>query len=87
MSNTKFLHTCEVCEKEVFLTSAESFDQGWDYPPTMGAWKVVSPRTCGNCSIDKTLWWALAADKKTQEDLTPKQLATLAKIQNEIECS
>lgn len=85
MSAKTFPHVCEVCGKEELLTSVESFKQGWDYPPRMGTWKIVSPRTCGNCTIDKTLWWALVAEKKSYEDLTPEQVLTLAKIQNEIE--
>ena len=80
----RFPHICEACGKEELLTSEESFSQGWDYPPRMGAWRVVSPRTCGTCTIDKTLWWTLAVEKKTYEDLTPEQILTLAKIQNEI---
>lgn len=84
-TKTKFPHTCEVCGKEELLTSDESYSQGWDYPPNMGAWKVVSPRTCGNCGINDTLWWVLAVEKKSYEDLTPEQILTLAKIQNEVE--
>lgn len=85
MTTNKFPHVCEACGKEELLTSEESYNQGWDYPPRMGTWKIVSPRTCGDCVIDKTLWWALVAEKKSYEDLTPEQVLTLAKIQNEIE--
>lgn len=85
MTANTFPHVCEVCHKEELLTSADAFDQGWDYPPRMGAWKVVSPRTCGDCGIEGTLWWTLAIEKKSYEDLTPEQILTLAKIQNEIE--
>lgn len=81
----KFPHLCEVCGKDELLTSEEAFDQGWDYPPRMGVWRVVSPRTCSGCLIDQTLWWALAVEKKTYEDLSPKQILTLANIQNEVE--
>lgn len=82
---SSFIHRCEVCEKEENLTSEEAYNQGWDYPPKMGAWRIVSPRTCGSCLIDQTLWWALAVEKKTYEDLSSKQILTLANIQNEVE--
>lgn len=81
----RFPHVCEVCGKAEQLTSSESFEQGWDYPPRMGAWKVVSPRTCGDCGIQDTVWWALTIEKKQYEDLTPEQILTIAKIQNEVE--
>lgn len=84
MANT-FPHTCEVCGKTENLTSQEAFNKGWDYPPRMGAWKIVSPRTCENCGIDSTVWWALAIEKKQYEDLTPEQVLALARIQNEYE--
>jgi hypothetical protein len=81
----KFQHTCESCGKEELLTSEESFNQGWDYPPNMGAWNVVSPRTCGQCPINNTLWWAMVVEKKNYEDLSQEQILKLIKIQNEVE--
>ena len=33
----KLMHICEVCGKTEILTSEESFNAGWDYPPRMGA--------------------------------------------------
>ena len=41
------------------MTPQEAFDQGWDYPPRMGIYGVISPRTCGKCSITDTVWWKL----------------------------
>ena len=77
----KILHWCEVCGVEAELTSQEGFDQGWDFPPKFGAWGVVSPRTCGKCSIDDTAWFA-AVDKKP---LTDKHLQTIERIRQEHE--
>ena len=58
--------------------------EGWDYPPRMGAFGIVSPRTCGDCTIEGTLWMALQSGKITSiDDMTPEQRATLARIQNE----
>lgn len=54
----KYIHICEVCGKTEILTPEEAFEDGWDYPPKMGAFGLVSPRTCGNCGIMDTLWWA-----------------------------
>ncbi|MGP9723114.1 hypothetical protein ACT3SZ_03730 [Corynebacterium sp. AOP40-9SA-29] len=83
-ADVPFNHACEACGKTESLTSSEAHDAGWDYPPQMDAWGVVSPRTCGHCGIDATVWWALMTDRKQMEDLTPKQLATVARIRDEI---
>jgi hypothetical protein len=50
----------------------------------MGAWGVVSPRTCERCGMDATAWWALMADHKQVPDLTQEQLATVARIRDEM---
>jgi hypothetical protein len=50
-------YLCEVCGKEQDLTEKEAFSQGWDYPPFVGFWGILSPRTCGDCPIDKTAYW------------------------------
>jgi len=80
----RLLHVCEVCGKTEILTPEEAFDQGWDYPPVMGTFGVISPRTCGNCAIDGTLWWDLNAGMRI-EDLNMKQLETLRRIMQEPE--
>lgn len=76
----KLKHICEVCGKDEELTPEQSFEAGWDYPPRMGQFGIVSARTCGNCSINGTLWWALAIDKVDAKDLTESQLNTLDRI-------
>lgn len=85
MSNTKkLIHICEVCGKTEVLTPEEAFELGWDYPPYLSPFGVVSPRTCADCSIDRTLYWALQTGKiKNLEDLSEKQKETLNRIQNE----
>ena len=72
-------HICEVCGKEDTLDSEEAFELGWDYPPRMGKFKVLSPRTCPNCTIEKTVWWALAMGGKPLEN----QIEVLIRINNE----
>lgn len=76
----KILHWCEVCDTEAELTSDEGYEQGWDFPPKMGAWAVVSPRTCPNCTIDKTAWFAAMNQKL---ELTAKHLQTIKRIGKE----
>ncbi len=80
----KLIHVCEVCGKTKIMTPEEAFNEGWDYPPRMGTFGVVSPRTCGDCGIEDTLWMALQSGKiKSLDDMTPEQRVVLARIQNE----
>lgn len=80
----KIKHWCEVCGLEEMLTASEAYSAGWDFPPKMGVWGVVSPRTCGNCSIHLTAWWQLAAENVTHEDLSDKHKATVKRILSEV---
>lgn len=80
----RFEHICEVCGKTAMLTSPEAYWAGWNYPPEMGVFGVISPRTCEHCGIDATVWWAIAMDKLTLDELTPDQLKTIARIRNEV---
>lgn len=84
MDEERFEHWCEACGTTAMLTSEEAFEVGWDFPPRMGAWGVVSPRTCGDCGIEQTLWWALTVEKKSIDDCTPHQRQVLARILNEV---
>lgn len=77
------VHICEVCGTEKVMTSDEAFDEGWDYPPRMGTFAVLSARTCGNCPINRTLWWRLAVDKVDPSTLTTADLALVERVQNE----
>lgn len=52
----------------------------------MGSFGIVSPRTCGNCPINLTAWWALVCEKKAVAELSQKQSETIKKIQGEPEC-
>ena len=79
------LYLCEVCGTRKELTQAEAFDSGWDYPPFIGAWGIISPRTCGECPISATVWWAVAFEKKKFEDLTATQVATVERILSEVD--
>ena len=76
-------HICEVCGKEEILDSETAFYDGWDYPPRMGEFGVVSPRTCGNCGIDKTLWWEMMCNKTPVSELSKNHWETLNRILGE----
>ena len=73
-------HICENCGKEEVLSSEEGYKQGWDYPPKIGKFKVISPRTCGACGIDTTLWWEVTYNKTPVEELSERHRQTLERI-------
>lgn len=79
------LHVCEACGKSEVLNSEDAFNAGWDYPPHMGSFGVISPRTCGGCTINDTLWWALMVDKVSVDDLDENQKNTMERILREPE--
>ena len=59
MKTRPFWHYCEVCGKKEFVTAEEAFQDGWDYPPNIGYFGLLGPRTCGNCSLQDTLYWKI----------------------------
>ena len=86
MNSRKFWHYCEVCGKKEFITADMAYDTGWDYPPKMGTFGVLGPRTCGNCLVDETLFWKVSRSgvRTIDEDfLWPGEIETLKRIQNE----
>lgn len=76
---------CESCGKEQILTSEEAYKQGWDYPLKMGKFKIISPRTCGECGIETTLWWEITCNKTPLDQLNERHLQTLKRILTEPE--
>lgn len=86
MTDRELEHVCEVCGTVAIMTSAAAFAAGWDHPPRMGVWRVVSPRKCGNCGIDATLWWAIQTGELDGSDpmsWPEHRRQTLARILNE----
>lgn len=79
----KLIHICEVCGKTEILTPEEAFDKGWDYPPMLGKFGVISPRTCGDCNITDTLWWRLMKNQTESNNLSDKDKELLNRIKNE----
>jgi hypothetical protein len=63
----EILHWCESCDKEEMLTPNAGYKAGWDFPPKMGQFGVVCPRTCPDCTIDKTVWFTLMSGKEPTE--------------------
>ena len=53
------IYLCEVCGVEKDLSEKEAYDQGWDYPPFIGVWGLVSPRSCGKCPMTETAYWQI----------------------------
>ena len=81
----KLLHICEVCGKKAVLTPEEAYNAGWDYPPLMGHFGIVSPRKCPDCRIGDTVWAAITLHKKDPETLTEEQIQTIMRILGEPE--
>lgn len=88
----RFLHVCDGCGKREILSSREAFEQGWDYPGPDGIYKdmpsygfgVLAPRTCGQCTIDKSLYWKLTMDKDAPNCMKQEEIEkALERIRNE----
>jgi hypothetical protein len=82
---TVLRHICEGCGKDENLTVAEAFEAGWDYPPRLGVFGVVSPRTCGECGIEKTLWWRIQTGEVRPDDLSSEEMEFIQRVVNEPE--
>ncbi|MEP9394364.1 hypothetical protein ABLE94_19210 [Gordonia sp. VNK1] len=80
MAHWKLRHVCEVCGVEAVLTATEAFESGWDYPPRIGQFGVVGPRTCGSCPMSETVWAALVLRGTSADKLTDAQRDVVARI-------
>lgn len=83
-------HICEVCGRNEVLDSDEAYKLGWDYPPGMGVFGIISARTCPNCPINKTVWFGFISKQipigeNDEFQLTPEQLEVIVRIKNEPE--
>lgn len=89
MRERPFWHYCEVCGKKEFITARDACDSGWDYPPHMGNFGLLGPRTCGKCQLKDTLFWKIHTGGTLpivcEGDLTPKELVTWRRIKGEPE--
>lgn len=88
MNTEPFWHYCEVCGKKEFITAKEAFDEGWDYPPEVGRFGLLGPRTCGSCDIKSTLYWKVqkqAFPIVIEGNLADEEKKTWKRIRNEPE--
>ena len=83
--NRRMLHICEVCGRTEILTPQEAYDMGWDYPPFMGSFGVVSPRTCPDCMMMDTAWAAITLKGVKPDDLSDRQKQAIMRIVREPE--
>lgn len=78
-----FRYVCEACGTEEVLTAQKAFEDGWDYPPFVGTYGVLGPRTCGNCPVTSTLWWRIMTGQTKVMTLT--DLAIIKRVEGEPE--
>ena len=64
MNHRAFWHYCEVCGKKEYITAEEAYQSGWDYPPKMGYFGLLGPRTCGGCQLKDTLYWKVTTKNR-----------------------
>lgn len=88
MNTRPFWHYCEVCGRKEFITAEDAFNSGWDYPPKIGMFGLLSPRTCGDCNMQQTLWWKVNQQSipiVIDGELNEKERETWERIKNEPE--
>lgn len=89
MKERKFWHYCEVCGKKEFVTAKEAFNDGWDYPPNIGQFGMLGPRTCGDCLMKDTLFWKINTSGRLpvvlENELSLEELVTWRRIKGEPE--
>lgn len=79
----KYKYICESCGRvEIYDSPEKAYNEGWDYPPFMGQYGILSPRTCQYCTIDKTVWWKL----QHSDDLNQHDIEVIERIKKEPEC-
>jgi hypothetical protein len=74
-------YLCEVCGKRETLTEDVAYTTGWDYPPFIGLWGVVSPRTCPDCGIEGTAYWHVL--REGTENIPANHMVTIQRIMAE----
>jgi len=86
MNTRPFLHVCEVCGKREFISAQEATKGGWDYPPHIGSFGLLGPRTCGDCSLTDTLFWKVHQQSLPiviESQLTKEEMITWRRIKYE----
>lgn len=58
-----FEHHCTICgHRGDLLPEDGAYEPGWDAPPRIGIWGLLTPRTCPGCGTRGTLTLALVAE-------------------------
>lgn len=87
MNTRPFWHYCEVCGKKEYITAEQAFNDGWDYPPHMGTFGVLSQRICGDCPITSTLWFRMMQKKGEERfrasDMTSEEIRFVERVKGE----
>ena len=87
MNTRPFWHYCEVCGKKEFITADEAHENGWDYPPYIGYFGMLGPRTCGDCLLKDTLYWKIRLSCKIpiviESNLSEEELVIWRRIKAE----
>jgi hypothetical protein len=78
----KYKYECEACGRVDECPEEEAYQAGWDYPPFVGAWGIVSPRTCPNCLIDQSAYWYLL-NRQENDPIPENHVKTLLRILEE----
>ena len=79
-------YICEKCGRTGYYRDPEqAFLEGWDIPPHMGKYGVVSPRTCPDCDMTDTLWWKMRMEYRDVRELNEEEREVLRRILNEPE--
>lgn len=82
-ASTAFQHVCEVCGRIEQLTPTQAHASGWDYPPTLGVFGVISPRTCRSCPATATAWWQIIMLSTPSSEPDERHVRTTQRIHAE----
>lgn len=80
IADNLFEYECEVCHVKEVLSEAEAYNKGWDYPPFMGLWGIVSPRTCPSCMMTDTAWWYIIQHQGDVTQMPENHIATVKRV-------
>lgn len=76
----KYKYICEVCgTEEIFDAPEDGYKAGWDYPPLIGEYGILSPRTCPDCTVNQTVWWKV----QESDDLNAHDIEVIERIKGE----
>lgn len=78
----KYKYICESCgEEQIYNTPEEAYQDGWDIPPYIGTYGVLSPRTCPYCTIENTVYWKVMFSGS--DHLSTHDIEVITRIKNE----